>query len=82
MKAPKNIPLVPTPVRDAIALGNKLYTQMRLLKDRPHRPINGDTHIVLLPSIDDNYVPQFIKIALEEMRNIINNPTLGYGEDV
>lgn len=80
MKAPKNIPLVPSALRDAIRLGDKLYTQYRLLKDRPVRTFDSETHVILLPHVDDKYVPQSIKNGIDEMKEVMRNPTLGYGE--
>jgi hypothetical protein len=68
---PKNIPVVPTVAREAIALGNKLYTQFRLLKDRPIRNVM-EGMIRVETKLSDDYVPQHIKDAVEEMKDFQN----------
>jgi hypothetical protein len=68
---PKNIPIVPTVAREAIALGNKLYTQFRLLKDR-HAKDTPDDRVKIETRIHEDYVPQHIKDAVEEMKDFQN----------
>lgn len=64
---PKNIPVVPTSLREAIALGNKLYTQHRLLKDRPNRMVPDDS-VRIQTKLSTDYIPQYLKDAVDEMR--------------
>jgi hypothetical protein len=62
---------VPTVAREDIALGNKLYTQFRLLKDRPIRNVM-EGMIRVETKLSDDYVPQYIKDAVEEMKDFQN----------
>lgn len=71
-----NMPLLPNGLREAAALGSKLYTQYRLLKQRPHRPMD-DSQFKITPQIDDALVPEYIQKAVEEMKEFQQQLRIG-----
>ena len=71
-----NLPAIPYLVGQAAELGNKLYTQVRLLKDRRGMSVPND-HVQVLPNMDDKYVPQELKNAVDEMREVIRSAKMG-----
>ena len=72
MRQPKNIPMLPKAVKEHILIGNELFTQTRLLKDRPKREAPSNMTRVL-PSFDYHYkfetVPPPIKELIEKTKN-------------
>jgi hypothetical protein len=71
----KSVPLTPTLVRDTALLGNKLFTQARLMREQRVVPAPADT-LKITPSLSDNYMPVALKEAVEEMRRYHYDPKL------
>lgn len=86
MRPSKIMPILPNSLRRAAALGGKLYTQYRLLKQRPPRRVEDKYKIA--PQMHDSFVPQHYRDAIEEMRQYQRelkeqalHPKYTFGED-
>jgi hypothetical protein len=80
-KPQKHIPVVPTVLGNALLTGNKLFTQYRLIKDKPDTPdIPGRAYLKF--TISNGFVPQYIKDAVQEMKDFQTAiQFLGFEED-
>lgn len=87
MRPSKIMPILPDCLRRAAFLGGKLYTQYRLLKQRPRRRQEDDM-FKIAPRMSSTFVPQLYIDAIEEMQRYQRelkeqalHPKYTFGED-